>query len=70
MQIQTISPRRAIDNAFLQESITKTEFETFRQRLLKLFQQGYNNKPPGRDEDISIDNEELPISLYSSMLFL
>src|SRR5699024_1339532 len=39
MQIEVISQRAAIDNAFLQESLTEAEFERFRQRLLKLLNQ-------------------------------
>jgi len=51
MQIETISPRRAVDNAFLQESITETEFETFRQRLLKLLNQADDAVEEGESEE-------------------
>ncbi len=51
MQIETISPRRAVDNAFLQESITETEFETFRQRLLKLLSQADDAVEEGESEE-------------------
>ncbi len=51
MQIEMISPRRAVDNAFLQESITETEFETFRQRLLKLLNQADDAVEEGESEE-------------------
>ncbi|PAU94223.1 type II restriction endonuclease [Aliifodinibius salipaludis] len=51
MQIETISPRRVVDNAFLQESITETEFETFRQRLLKLLNQADDAVEEGESEE-------------------
>lgn len=51
MQIESISPRRAVDNAFLQESITETEFETFRQRLLKLLSQADDAVEEGESEE-------------------
>lgn len=51
MQIETISARRAVDNAFLQESITKTEFETFRRRLLKLLNQADEAVEDGESEE-------------------
>ncbi|MDZ7692073.1 MAG: TaqI-like C-terminal specificity domain-containing protein [Balneolaceae bacterium] len=51
MQIETISPRRAVDNAFLQESITETQFETFRQRLLKLLNQADDAVEEGESEE-------------------
>ena len=51
MQIKTIFARRAVDNAFLQESITKTEFETFRQRLLKLLNQADEAVEDGESEE-------------------
>lgn len=51
MQIETISPRRAVDNAFLQESITEAEFETFRQRLLKLLNQADDAVEEGESEE-------------------
>src|SRR5699024_11196302 len=50
MKIEVISPRRVIDNAFLQESIAETECETFRQRLLKLLNQA--------DDAIEADERE------------
>lgn len=34
MHLETITARQAVDKAFLQEPITKTDFETFRRRLL------------------------------------
>ncbi|HET6527981.1 MAG TPA: hypothetical protein VFG39_04450, partial [Balneolaceae bacterium] len=36
MQLELITPRQAVDNGFLQETIGKSDFERFRQRLLKL----------------------------------
>mgnify|MGYP000156105890 FL=1 len=51
MQIETTSARRAVDNAFLQESITETEFETFRQRLLKLLSQADDAVEEGESEE-------------------
>ncbi|SMO38091.1 type IIG restriction enzyme/methyltransferase [Fodinibius sediminis] len=51
MQIEVISPRRVVDNAFLQESITETEFETFRWRLLKLINQADEAVDEGESEE-------------------
>lgn len=51
MQIETITPRKAVDNAFLQETITETEFETFRQRLLKLLKQADDAVEEGESEE-------------------
>lgn len=51
MHLETISPRKAIDNAFLQESINKTDFETFRQSLLKLLNQADNAVEEGESEE-------------------
>lgn len=51
MQIETISLRQAVDNAFLQESITETEFETFRRRLLTLLNQTDDAVEDGESEE-------------------
>lgn len=51
MQIETISVRQAIDNAFLQESITEADFELFRRRLLKLLNQADDAVEEGESEE-------------------
>jgi len=51
MQIETITARKAVDNAFLQETITETEFESFRQRLLKLLNQADDAVDEGESEE-------------------
>ncbi|TYP94859.1 Type II restriction/modification system, DNA methylase subunit YeeA [Fodinibius salinus] len=51
MQIETITARKAVDNAFLQETITETEFESFRQRLLKLLNQADDAVEDGESEE-------------------
>jgi hypothetical protein len=51
MQIETITARKAVDNAFLQETITEAAFETFRQRLLKLLNQADDAVEEGESEE-------------------
>lgn len=51
MQIETITARKAVDNAFLQETITEAEFETFRERLLKLLKQADDAVEEGESEE-------------------
>jgi hypothetical protein len=51
MQIETITVRKAVDNAFLQETITEAAFETFRQRLLKLLNQADDAVAEGESEE-------------------
>ncbi|WP_440998517.1 type IIG restriction enzyme/methyltransferase [Fodinibius sp. SL11] len=51
MQTETITARKAVDNAFLQETITETEFESFRQRLLKLLKQADDAVDEGESEE-------------------
>lgn len=48
MQIEKISPSRAVDNAFLQETIAEKDFEQFRSRLLRLL----------KHADEAINNQE------------
>lgn len=51
MQIETTTARKAIDNGFLQETITEAEFEAFRQRLLKLLKQADDAVEEGESEE-------------------
>jgi len=52
MQIENISLKQAVDNAFLQESITDTEFKTFRRRLLTLLNQTDDAVDDGESEEL------------------
>ncbi|HKK47374.1 MAG TPA: hypothetical protein VJ964_17735, partial [Balneolaceae bacterium] len=46
-----ITPRKALDNAFLQEPITEADFEQFRQRLLRLLRHADDAVEQGESEE-------------------